>query len=309
MTTPSAINQRVASTPKVSIVILCWNRRKDIDEGLERIQALPYPNLETIVVDNASTDGTPEMIKRKYPRVILMEMGKNIGVAAYNAGFKKASGEYVVILDDDSFPAENAIDRMVTKFERDTKLGIVAFDVRNYTSYDDVCTDNAQSPDATTANSGKYLMSFNGAGAGVRREVFEKAGYYPGEFFLYWNEQDLAFRVFNAGYKIEFFPDVVSYHKYSPENRASWRAPFYYTRNAFWLIWKNYPLQDLFQLTLRMIYMVLYYTLEQQTPIYLKALWAAFYHSDKVIPLRNPVQPSITKRLRAPLELSFTFYR
>jgi tetratricopeptide (TPR) repeat protein len=59
----------------------------------------------------------------------------NIGVAAYNIGFRKAQGEYIVILDDDSFPEKNAVSRMVEEFEKNEKLGVVAFDVRNYYDY------------------------------------------------------------------------------------------------------------------------------------------------------------------------------
>ncbi|MDK2810643.1 MAG: hypothetical protein PWR27_1352, partial [Petroclostridium sp.] len=213
-----------------------------------------------------------------------------------------------VILDDDSFPAEDAIEKMVERFEKDPMLGIVAFDVRNYFSYDETNKKENISKD-TSAATDKYFMAFNGAGAGVRKEIMEKVGYYPEEFFLYWNEQDLSFRVLDAGYKIEFFSDIVSYHKYSPVNRVSWRAPFFYTRNAFWLLWKNYPMSMLVPLTFRLIYQVFYYSLEQATTIYLKALWSAVKDIKMIKGKRKPVHMHIAKNLRIPFEVSFTFYR
>ncbi len=294
--------------PEVSVVIISWNRREDVRESLRRLRAQSFSDIEVIVVDNASADGTSEMIEKEFPEVRRFRTDQNIGVAAYNIGFKSAKGEYIVILDDDSFPAEDAIKTMVAKFENDPRLGIVAFDVRNYAHYDDVSIggDSQENHSATTE---EYLMGFNGAGAGVRREVLEKVGYYPEEFFLYWNEQDLAFRVLDAGYTIKFFSDIVSYHKYSPVNRASWRAPFYHVRNAFWLIWKHYPLEMLVPLTFKMVYLVFYHSMEQKTSIYLRAMGSAVREMEAIMAKRQPVKSHIAHNLRVPVELSFTFYR
>jgi hypothetical protein len=291
--------------PLVSVVILCWNRKEDVREGLLRLQQQTYPNIEVIVSDNCSTDGTIEMIENEFPYVQLIKMSENIGIEAYNFGFKKAGGEYIVILDDDSFPGEDAIANMVDKFRQDEKLGVAAFDVRNYFDYDDIRNEDRNPGDSGAAAARDYLMSFNGAGAGIRRDVLERAGYYPEEFFLYWNEQDTAFRILDAGYKIEFFPDIISYHKYSPKNRESWRAPFYFTRNAFWLVWKNYPAGMAVRITLRLIRDCIYYSMEQKTFIYIKAMMAAFRDAGK----RKPVSRYIAENLRTPFNFSFMFYK
>jgi GT2 family glycosyltransferase len=292
----------------VSLVMLSWNRVADVRESLEQIAACDYPNIEVIVCDNGSTDGTAEMIHSQFPDVLLIETGMNMGIEAYNIGFRSSRGQYVVILDDDSFPAPKALTRMVEKFEADPELGIVAFDVRNYFSYDEVAKESGET-DTVTATTENYSMGFNGAGAGVRREVFEKAGYYPGEFFLYMNEPDLSLRTLQAGFKIKFFSDVVSYHKFSPANRASWRAPFYYCRNSFWLLWKNYPLGQAAMLTVKLGQLVAYHSIEQRTTVYLKAFAAAVFGIGRIIKLRSPVRPSLAREFRAPLELAFTFYR
>ena len=301
------------NSPKVSIVTICWNRKTDICESLSRIREIDYPNLEVIVVDNASEDGTPETITKEYPEVRLIRLYKNIGIEAYNIGFKNAKGEYIVILDDDSFPQKNAIRRMVDKFIQDPNLGVVAFDVRNFYNHDEVKKEKSeelgQAAQETAAVAEDYLLAFNGAGAGVRRELLEQVGFYPEEFFLYWNEQDTAFRILNAGYQIKFFSDVVSYHKYSPQNRTSWRAPYYYTRNAFWLIWKNYPLDMALLLTLKLIYACFYYAMEQRTFIYLKAMGAAFFQIKQLKGKRRPVAREIARKLRIPFYVAFTFYR
>lgn len=298
--------------PLVSVVILCWNRKDDVKEGLLRLRQQQYEPLEIIVVDNGSTDGTADELRRDFPEVKLLEIGENIGIEAYNRGFAAAKGEYLVILDDDSFPKEDAIARMVEKFEADPKLGIVAFDVRNYFEYDQVAHNINQNQallEDSVAEAEDYWLAFNGAGAGVRRQVFLNIGAYPAEFFLYWNEQDTAFRMLQAGYKIRFFRDVVSYHKYSPRNRESWRAPYYYTRNAFWLIWKNYPTDMVLRLTASLIEDCFYYSFEQKTWIYLKALLHAFRDMAQLKGKRQPVQRQIAEKLRIPWQVAFTFFR
>lgn len=295
--------------PLVSIVTLCWNRKEDILESLKGIQEIDYEPLEIIVVDNNSTDGTSEAIEKKFPNVKIIKMFKNIGIEAYNIGFKNAKGEYIVILDDDSFPHSKAIGRMVKKFEQDDKLGMVAFDVRNYYKYDEVTQEDDNEGIQNKAVAKEYNMGFNGAGAGVRRKLFEQIGFYPEEFFLYWNEADTAFRIWNAGYKIEFFADVVSYHKYSPQNRSSSRAAYYYTRNAFYLVWKNYSMKKVMKNTVYLMYKSVYSSLEQHSVVYLKAMFSAFFSIKNLKGKRNPVGLEIENKLRVPLNIGFTFFR
>ncbi|GAB6039384.1 glycosyltransferase family 2 protein [Endothiovibrio diazotrophicus] len=291
--------------PLVSIVMLCWNRREDVDDVLGRIAEVEYPRLEVIVVDNASHDGTAEMVAERHPRARLLRMAENLGIAGYNAGFEAARGEYVVVLDDDSYPAPDALGRMVERFAADPKLGVVAFDVRNAASFQWRPGAAPAAPGAAVA----YQMSFNGAGFGIRRVLFEQVGWYPAEFFLYWNEQDTAFRVLDAGYRIETHDDIIALHKFSPRNRASERAPFFYTRNAFWMVWKNYPLDLALTTTARLIHRCLYHALEQRSSVYLRAMWAAFRDGGCLRGKRKPVAREIVNGARVAFENAFAQFR
>jgi len=290
----------------VSVVLLCWNRRAEVAEVLSHLRRLDYAPYEVIVVDNASDDGMAEMVARDFPEVRLLRMPDNLGIAGYNAGFAAAQGEYLVVLDDDSFPAVDAVGRMVEAFESDEALGVVAFDVRNAATHG---KPSASATQASTREPPRYQMSFNGAGFGIRRELFQRIGWYPGEFFLYWNEQDTAFRVLAAGYRIETFPGIVAYHKFSPRNRASERAPFYYTRNAFWMVWKNYPLDLALITSWRLLFRCLFHGFEQGTTVYLRALWSAFAQVKALRGKRRPVSREIVRGARVTFELAFTQYR
>ena len=159
--------------------MLCWNRWEDVKVSLSRIEEIEYPDLETIVVDNGSTDGSQDKIKAEFPWVKLIEAGTNLGIEAYNLGFEAAEGEFILIIDDDSYPAKESIGRMVQKFSGNPKLGVCAFDVRNADNYAQV----AKSSNSASTNQSSYSTGFNGAGAGVRKEIFKKVGFYPSEFF------------------------------------------------------------------------------------------------------------------------------
>lgn len=297
------LDPNTMSLPLISVVLLCWNRRDDVEDTLAQLRRIRYANFEVIVVDNASEDGTAEMVAESYPEVRLFRMAENLGIAGYNAGFEVARGEYLVVLDDDSYPAPDALGRMVERFLADPSIGVVAFDVRNAAAYR--WGRAASHPVSTPA----YMMSFNGAGFGIRRELFERIGWYPAEFFLYWNEQDCAYRVLDAGYRIESCSDIVALHKFSPRNRASERAPFYYTRNAFWLVWKNYPLDLALWVTVALVYRCCYHSLEQRTSVYLRAMWAAYRDSGQLVGKRRPVSRAIVRGARVAFENTFAQFR
>ena len=159
--------------------MLCWNRWEDVNVSLSRINEIDYSNLETIVVDNGSTDGSPKYIKKYFPWVKLIEAGTNLGIEAYNLGFEAAEGEFILIIDDDSYPDKESIGRMVQKFSENPKLGVCAFDVRNADDYDQV----AKTSNSASTTQSSYSTGFNGAGAGIRKEIFKKVGFILASFF------------------------------------------------------------------------------------------------------------------------------
>ncbi len=293
----------------VSVVMLSYNRREDVAEGIGQLLSQEYENLEIIVVDNGSSDNTARMVLENFPQVTMIALEQNLGVAAYNIGFDRAGGDYIVVLDDDSFPERYAIPRMVKEFEADPQLGVVAFDVRNHEEFVRAGApggDPKNNPHRTNTSC-RYQLAFNGCGVGIRKQVLRQVGGYPEEFFLYWNEQDLAIRILDAGYHIRWFTDIISYHKYAPSNRSSLRAPFYYTRNLYWLTWKYFPPVRLLKDTLRLFYLSFYYTFEQRSPVYLKATFSALYNLRRI--KRRPAGKEIIRRLRLTHKLAFIYFR
>ncbi len=284
----------------VSVVILTWNRKDDLRFTLERLMREAYAPLEVIVVDNNSTDGTAAMMATDFPQCHYLPQNENLGIAGYNIGFKAATGEYIVVLDSDSYPARDAITRMVDVFGRHPEAGIVAFDV-----HADVRGETEAVPDPAVSE----VYGYHGAGAGIRRAVFEKTGYWWEPLFLYFNEMDHALRAMHEGFAILHSPSVRAYHKSSPVARPGERGAFFYARNAFWIVWRHYPLWEMGSTTAYLIYNAIGETLWQGTTVYLRAMAAAFRGASAALWERRPLSPALFTRTRIPLKLVFTRFR
>ena len=100
---------------EISIIIVTSNGKRYAEECLDSLHAyIGNRRAEVIVVDNASTDGTPEMIERSYPGVTLIRNGKNLGFAtANNVGIRRSSGEFVLLVNSDVVVHEGCIERLV----------------------------------------------------------------------------------------------------------------------------------------------------------------------------------------------------
>lgn len=284
--------------PLVSVVITTWNRSEDLNQTLLQLKKQQYNNLETIVVDNNSTDGTGELIKRFFPEVRLIHLSENLGIDGTNIGMREAKGEYILLLDNDSSPREDAISKMVAAF-KNPAVGIVAFNVRG---------PGYKGPESIV-HSPQSVYGFSGGGAGIRKSILEEVGYFPKEFFLYLCEQDLSIRVLNAGYEIVHYPDIVAYHRTSGISRNRRQAAYYYTRNLFWFFLRYYPVSRLYAKMIGFIYMVFYSSLEQRTMVYLEALLDGLRESRGIIRSRIRIEQEVLRRVRIPARLVFTFYR
>ena len=155
-----------------------------------------------IVVDNASSDGSAEMVKIEFPIVKLIQLEKNIGIAGWNEGFKVAKGEYVLVLDDDSYPDAGTIQRGVEKFCYSESIAIVAFNV----------IDKSRNV-SQTAHYKKPYLDFVGCGAIVKKSVFSLIGGFDDSIFIFVHELDFSIQVLSAGYTIEYIPDALVFHR------------------------------------------------------------------------------------------------
>ncbi len=289
-------------TPLVSVVILTWNRFKDLRETLVKLRLNYYSPLEIIVVDNGSTDGTDKMVSSEFPDAIYLKQDKNRGIAGYNVGFAAAKGEYVVALDSDSYPARDAFTKMKEIFDEYPNAGAVAFDVL-------VPSEKSEKMEIPVNGAGDgvhEVTGYHGAGVGFRKEVFSKVGYWYEPFFLYFNEMDHALRMLENGYSILRSPAVRAFHKTTAAARPSERSSYFYARNALWLIWRRYPFWPMLKSTLYFIYLATAESFYQRTFVFIKALRDAFMKSGKVLSERKPLKSGLFDKIRIPLPLVFS---
>jgi GT2 family glycosyltransferase len=234
--------QQVSQLP-VSIVAVSWNNKKDMQELLDSLVGQTYCDLEIIVVDNASTDGTLQAVK-KYPNVKVVALKKNYGLhAAFNYGVTKASGTIIVGTDQDCIIKDrNAVAKVAEAFAQNPKLGTLAFRVISQFSGEDMW-DNPQHLKLGEPERGFFSLGFNGAGFAVPKKVLAQIGGYDEQFFIYHGEIDLTLRAVDVGYQSRYFPNVTVYHKAVGHKQSEW----YYRktrRNYEWFLWKNFPFSE-----------------------------------------------------------------
>lgn len=204
------------NNPLVTVNILSYNRKEELRNTLEKVYTQDYKNIEVIVVDNASNDGSPEMVQIGFPNVILVKMERNAGISGWNEGFKIAKGEYILVLDDDSYPDVNSISRGVKVFNFDVELGIASYKIFNN-----------RIKETETNNFLKVPFFFVGCGALIKKEVIGKVGYFNEDYFIYLHELDYSARCYNFGLKIEYFPEMIVYHNQHLKSRGEcYEDPF-----------------------------------------------------------------------------------
>jgi GT2 family glycosyltransferase len=196
---------------KLSYVIVTHNRREALLKTLEilhRTTPLRRDEWETWVVDNASTDGTAAALRQAYPDIHLLARGTNEGVWARSHAFAPAAGEYLILLDDDSYPIGDAVSKSIEYLDRNNQCAAVVGKV--------------VLPDGSLEACAMPAVMLSGAVC-IRKSVLTTVGGFRPEFFRKAGEYDLSFRIWQAGYTIERFEDVVYRHDKVTTGRS---APF-----------------------------------------------------------------------------------
>ncbi len=230
------------SLPLVTIAILNYQRKDTLRLVLAQAMAQDYPNLEIIVVDNASTDGSGQMVEQEFPDIRLIRLSENIGCAARNAGITAANGQFVVTIDNDVLlTTPNDIHRIAEMFKQQSPsvacIDFKILDANGNLSQRDWCHPR----DWRQFSDQEFLTDYVLEGAcALRREAFERVGGYWGPLFLGHEGQDLALRLLGAGYDILYCPDVQVTHLTSTEARPSSRIYYTFTRNSIWVSLRNH---------------------------------------------------------------------
>jgi len=242
--------------PLISTVILNWNGKEYLYPCLQSVKGQTYPNIEIILVDNASSDGSIEYIKNLFPDLRLLINHKNIGYGAgNNRGIDEAKGRYIFVLNSDTEIEKGCVEALWKCIEADLRIGVTTPKILLYDRRDTIDAAGLTIyPDGLSIGRGrlepqeKYNHSeevFFGSGCSslYRKEMLEEIGLLDADFFAYAEDTDLGWRARLAGWKAYYVPEAIVYHHHSKKFGAySPMKAFLVERNRIWVAWKNFPL-------------------------------------------------------------------
>ncbi len=278
----------------VSMVIITCNRKDELRVCLQSVVRQDYPSLETIVVDNNSTDGSATMIREEFPWVNYILLEENIGIAARNRGFSEASGDLFITLDDDSeLPAENIISRIVKKFRENEKLGAAGFRIINEKigETEEWFTPPAAAGENSDEHEGYMSPTINTCGAAIRSEMFERTGGFWAPYHIYVEERDLATRIISTGSEVRYFPTITIIHHRPPKSTERGVYHYYMGRNMLWYIWRNFAFLTALKKTIIHLFAGGFKALKSgNILVWLKGVSEGFLHLGKALETRKPVK-------------------
>lgn len=228
--------------PKVSVIIVSWNTKKLLYQCLESLN----PELEIVVVDNASNDGSSKMVEKEFPRIMLIKNSKNLGFArANNQGIKLAKGDYIMLLNSDTIIHKEAIEKLVDFLLKNKHVAAVSpllFSLNGLPQIDyymkfpnlwqvflyhnrffrpialrlgflraRICYSPQKAPFPVDQLPGAALMA--------SREVWQRVGLLDEDYQFLYEDVDWCWRAKEMGYRLMVIPEA----KITHVGGASWK--------------------------------------------------------------------------------------
>jgi len=246
-----------ASMPMISAVLISWNRLDYLQKAIHSLRAQNYPNLEIVVVDNGSSDGSAEWL-REQKEIVLIQNPRNRGAsAARNQGTRIAQGAYVLYMDSDAeLITPGALARMVRELEVQSQTagaaGLIYADAElqklwccspcmNWEGYHDPAASLQIMEQAEILSTCFSLF---------RHSALQEAGGFDEFFFYLYEDGDLCERLRKRGYRLRIFTDIAVVHHYAEPGRTRrGRIAFHYyhERLRMYYILKNWGLRRFLQ--------------------------------------------------------------
>jgi len=232
----------------ISVVIVAWNAKRYLEMCLESLEtAPPRRSMEVLVVDNASGDGTAEMIETKFPWAKLIKSDENLGFAkGNNVAIRQCQGRHVTLVNPDVKVFPGCLDALADFLDQNSKVGFVGPRVLNPdmtlqsscrrfpTLWNNLCstTGLASAFKKSRFFAGEHMFYFPhdrilavdvlvGCFIMVRRETLEAVGLMDEGFYMYGDDVDWCRRCWKAGWQVVFYPGAQAIH-----DRGAITAPY-----------------------------------------------------------------------------------
>lgn len=249
---------------RVSVVIPHWNNYPVLKECLVSLTETSWSNLEVIIVDNGSHDGSPDLVEKDFPQFKVFRNEKNEGYAGgCNRGSELATGEYILFLNNDTVHDPDWIDRLVLAIESQANIAAVQPKILNYFNREnfdyaggagghlDIFAFPVSEGRVFTEiekDFGQYdkktpIFWSSGTGFLIRKDAFFAMGKFDETFFAHMEEIDLCWRLHLAGYDVLSCPDAKIYHRNAATLPMYTHKKYYLNhRNSLLMTLANYNL-------------------------------------------------------------------
>jgi hypothetical protein len=255
---------------KVAVVVLAWNGRALTMACLESLESLRYPNRSVILVDNASTDGTADAVRKAYGgRIAVIENAENLGYSrGNNVGIRRAledGADFVLLLNNDTTVDAALVDRLVEVMAVSEDIGIAGPKIY-YASPPDriwfaggeihLARGTSKHIGIRERDTGRYdsvrdVDYVTGCALLARRAVFERIGYLDPVYAAYYEDADFCVRARRAGFRVVYAPAGKVWHKISAStggelgrakiSRKLRSTVIFLRRYAAWYHWLTIP--------------------------------------------------------------------
>jgi glycosyltransferase involved in cell wall biosynthesis len=218
-----------------TIVIATKDRKEDLKKAIASAVAQQGANIEVLVVDDGSSDGTSQMVRAEFPQVALVPHPESAGyIVRRNEGAKAARAPVIVSIDDDAeFSTPSVVGEILPLFGNDS-VGVVAI------PYRDVNRSETVLQKASDVDGVHWTASFVGTAHALRRDVFLRLGGFRSHLVHQGEEKDYSIRMLDAGFGVCLGHSSPILHYESP--RRDWsRMDYYGRRNDVLFAWQNVP--------------------------------------------------------------------
>jgi len=221
--------------PEISVIIVNWRSKDYVRQCLSALSKYcPIAELEIIVVDSASYDGCGDMLAKEFPRAVFVQLDQNVGFGrANNAGFERATGEYVWLLNPDTEVVGDAATTLRAALQARNDVGMVGARLLNCDgSLQTACVQSLPTPlnQALDSELLRHIFgvwgfkafrsgsqpveveAISGACMMLRRVDFDRVGRFERRYFMYCEDMDLCFKVRKHGLKILYVPEAGVLH-------------------------------------------------------------------------------------------------
>lgn len=249
--------------PKISVIISNFNGIKLnlILSSLNSILKGDYPNFEVIVVDNASSDNSTSLIRKKFgqdKRLKIIENPINMYSQGLNLGIKVATGEYIAFFNNDIEYKNGYFQQIIKTFDKNPKAALVQgkflyfYDHQIIDSvgetmdiYGNPITIGGGERDLGHYDKPKEVLSACGAASVVRRSILNQVGAIDSDYGIGYEDMDLALRIRLKGFKVLYCPAAIIYHKRGKTDLSTLvrvKVRWHFNKNRFATMIKNYPI-------------------------------------------------------------------